>query len=97
VLKNQRLIGAIFVVMSSLGFSIGPTLAKNAYDAGANPLGVMTVRFTISSLIMLVVHQIATRKEPFPSTSPLGDGTTHFFTALTFSSLDVGCSVELSR
>jgi drug/metabolite transporter (DMT)-like permease len=53
--------------MSSLGFSIGPTLAKNAYDAGANPLGVMTVRFTIASAIMFVVRQISMRKEPFPS------------------------------
>jgi drug/metabolite transporter (DMT)-like permease len=67
VLKNQRILGTIFVIMSSLGFSIGPTLAKNAYDAGANPLGVMTVRFTIASAIMFVVRQISMRKEPFPS------------------------------
>lgn len=54
-------------MMSSLGFSIGPTLAKNAYDAGANPLGVMTVRFTIASLIMFALRQIMLRKEPMPS------------------------------
>ena len=67
VQKNTRVIGTILVMMSSLGFSIGPTLAKHAYDSGANPLGVMTVRFLIASGIMLVLRQILSRGEPFPN------------------------------
>ena len=54
-------------MMSSLGFSIGPTLAKYAYDAGTNALGVMTIRFTIASLFMLIIRQIVTRGESMPS------------------------------
>jgi drug/metabolite transporter (DMT)-like permease len=67
VLKNQRIIGTALVMMSSLGFSIGPTLAKYAYDAGTNALGVMTVRFTVASVFMLVARQILMRQAPLPS------------------------------
>ena len=91
-------------MMSSLCFSIGPTLAKNAYDAGANPLGVMTVRFTIASLIMLVLRQISMRREPFPSLKlifemfligALGITTVSFTYFLAIETLDTGLAIVM--
>ncbi|TRZ80140.1 MAG: EamA family transporter, partial [Actinobacteria bacterium] len=104
MLKNQRVIGTIFVVMSSLGFSIGPSLAKHAYESGANPLGVMTVRFTIASLIMLVLRQIILRNEPLPTIKmilemfaigALGIMTVSFAYFLAIESIDTGLAIVL--
>ena len=90
--------------MSSLGFSIGPSLAKHAYESGANPLGVMTVRFTIASLIMLVLRQIILRKEPLPSIKmilemfaigALGITTVSFAYFLAIESIDTGLAIVL--
>lgn len=90
--------------MSSLGFSIGPTLAKNAYDSGANPLGVMTVRFTIASAIMFFVRQISMRKEPFPSLKliiemfligTLGITTVSFTYFLAIETIDTGLAIVM--
>lgn len=92
------------VVMSSLGFSIGPTLAKNAYDAGANPLGVMTVRFTIASLIMLVLRQILVGKVPIPkwpvllemfAIGALGITTVSFTYFLAIETIDTGLAIVI--
>lgn len=96
--------GTVFVMISSLGFSIGPTLAKNAYDAGANPLGVMTVRFTIASLIMLVLRQIAMRKAPIPdwpvllemfAVGALGITTVSFTYFLAIETIDTGLAIVI--
>ena len=90
--------------MSSLGFSIGPSLAKHAYESGANPLGVMTARFTIASLIMLVFRQIRLRDEPFPkikiileifAIGILGITTVSFAYFLAIESIDTGLAIVL--
>ena len=52
--------------MACLGFSIVPALAKSSYDRGANALGVMTVRFTVAALLLLVARFIFGRKEAWP-------------------------------
>ena len=52
--------------MACLGFSIVPALAKSSYDRGANALGVMTVRFTVAALLLLVARFIFGRKETWP-------------------------------
>ncbi len=102
--KNKRVLGTVLVVMSSLGFSIGPTLAKNAYDAGANPLGVMTVRFTIASLIMLVLRQILVGKVPIPkwpvllemfAIGALGITTVSFTYFLAIETIDTGLAIVI--
>jgi drug/metabolite transporter (DMT)-like permease len=104
VAKNQKLVGTLFVMMSSLGFSIGPSLAKHAYDSGSNPLGVMTVRFTIASLIMLILRQIILRKEPLPTLKiilemfaigTLGITTVSFAYFLAIESIDTGLAIVL--
>jgi drug/metabolite transporter (DMT)-like permease len=104
VAKNPKLVGTLFVMMSSLGFSIGPSLAKHAYESGANPLGVMTVRFTIASLIMLVLRQIILRNEPLPTLKmilemlaigALGITTVSFAYFLAIESIDTGLAIVL--
>ena len=52
--------------MACLGFSIVPALAKSSYNRGANALGVMTVRFTVAALLLLVARFIFGRKETWP-------------------------------
>lgn len=92
------------MMMSSLGFSLGPSLAKHAYDSGANPLGVMTVRFTIASLIMLVLRQILLSKEPLPTKKiilemfaigALGITTVSFAYFLAIETIDTGLAIVL--
>ncbi|MFZ9636666.1 MAG: DMT family transporter [Ilumatobacteraceae bacterium] len=104
MLKNQRVIGTALVMMSSLGFSIGPTLAKYAYDAGTNALGVMTIRFTIASVFMLVARQILMRQAPLPSFSlllemfavgALGITTVSFTYFLAIEDIDTGLAIVI--
>jgi len=104
VLKNQRILGTILVMMSSLGFSIGPTLAKYAYDEGPNPLGVMTIRFTIASLFMLIVRQIMLRGAPIPkfglllemfAVGALGITTVSFTYFLAIETIDTGLAIVI--
>ncbi len=54
-------------MMSSVGFSTVPAFAKTAYGTGPNPLGVMTVRFTIASILLLAARQVLSRSAPLPS------------------------------
>ena len=65
--QNQRLSGTLFVMASSLGFAVVPTITKTAYDQGANPLGVMTPRFIITALLIFSIRMIFGRKEAWPS------------------------------
>ena len=53
--------------MSSVGFSTVPAIAKTAYGTGPNALGVLTVRFTIASLLLLAARQLLSRSAPLPS------------------------------
>ena len=64
--QNRRLLGTALTFMACLGFSIVPALAKSSYDRGANALGVMTVRFTVAALLLLVARSIFGRKETWP-------------------------------
>ena len=64
--QNRRLLGTALTFVACLGFSIVPALAKSSYDRGANALGVMTVRFTVAALLLLVARFIFGRKETWP-------------------------------
>jgi len=48
--------------MSSIGFGLAPTFAKFSYDSGANAVGTLLSRFTVATLLMLVVRTIVARK-----------------------------------
>lgn len=53
--------------MACLGFSIVPALAKSSYDNGANALGVMTVRFTVAAILLLIARVTIGRNESWPT------------------------------
>jgi drug/metabolite transporter (DMT)-like permease len=104
VLKRKKVIGTALVMMSSLGFSIGPTLAKYAYDEGTNPLGVMTIRFTIASLLMIILRQFLMRSAQLPSFSlliemfavgALGITTVSFTYFLAIEDIDTGLAIVI--
>lgn len=65
--KNRRLVGTAFTFCAALGFSIVPAFAKSAYENGANALGVMTVRFSIATVLLVVARFVFGRKESWPT------------------------------
>ena len=66
MLKNQRLLGFALVFLSSLGFSMAPTFSKRAAESGANTVGVLIVRFTIASVLMLLIRQFSSGQRVWP-------------------------------
>ena len=53
--------GIVFILISGAAFGLLPWFARTAYDHGAEPLGMLAVRFTVASVILLLFQ--ATRKE----------------------------------
>lgn len=64
---NRRVIGTLLTFVACCGFSIVPALAKSSYEAGSNALGVMTVRFTMASILLLVARLTFGRRESWPN------------------------------
>ena len=65
--QNRRLLGTVFTFMACAGFSIVPALAKSAYDEGANALGVMTIRFSIATVLLVLARLTIGRRESWPN------------------------------
>jgi drug/metabolite transporter (DMT)-like permease len=65
--KNQRVIGTLFVFLSSTGFAIVPTFTKKIYEHDTNAMGVMTVRFTLAAILMFVIRAFMVRDTPWPT------------------------------
>ena len=55
------------VLPSSTGFATVPTFAKKLYSHETNAMGVMSVRFTLATLLMLAIRSIMVRNTPWPS------------------------------
>lgn len=53
---NRGLAGVTFALLSSTLYGITPFFVNQAYDAGADPFGLMTARYTIASAILLAVR-----------------------------------------
>lgn len=64
--KNQRVIGTLFVFLSSTGFAIVPTFTKKLYAYDTNAMGIMSVRFTLAALLMFAIRAIMLRNTPWP-------------------------------
>ena len=65
--KNQRVIGTLFVFLSSTGFAIVPTFTKKLYAYDTNAMGVMSVRFALATLLMFAIRAVMLRNAPWPS------------------------------
>ena len=65
--KNQRVIGTLFVFLSSTGFAIVPTFTKKLYAHDTNAMGVMSVRFALATLLMFAIRAVMLRNAPWPS------------------------------
>ena len=60
--KNPNVLGVALIIISSIGFGLAPTFAKFSYDSGANAVGTLLARFTVATLLMLVVRKIVSQK-----------------------------------
>ena len=67
MLKNQRVIGTLCVFLSSTGFATVPTFTKKLYEHDTNAMGVMTVRFTLATILMFVIRAFMMRNTPWPT------------------------------
>ena len=65
--KNQRVIGTLFVFLSSTGFATVPTFTKKIYAHDTNAMGVMSVRFALATLLMFIIRAVMLRNTPWPS------------------------------
>ena len=63
---NQKLSETLFVMASSMGFAVVPTITRTAYDEGANALGVMTPRFAIAAILITAIRLLFGKKEGWP-------------------------------
>lgn len=60
--------GIIFILISGAAFGLLPWFARTAYDHGTEPLGMLAVRFTFASILLLVVHIFRKKDISLPST-----------------------------
>ncbi|MGB8652141.1 MAG: DMT family transporter [Mycobacteriales bacterium] len=61
---NPRLLGALLALLSATSFGVMPVLTKVVYDDGAGVAGVLSVRFTVASAVLLLLAR--TRGEALP-------------------------------
>ena len=61
---RRRLLGVGLALTSAASFGVMPVLAKVAYDDGAEPLGVLAVRFALAAALLLAIARV--RREPLP-------------------------------
>ncbi len=59
--------GIIFILISGAAFGLLPWFARTAYDHGTEPLGMLAVRFTFASILLLAVHSFRKKEISLPS------------------------------
>jgi drug/metabolite transporter (DMT)-like permease len=59
--------GIIFILISGAAFGLLPWFARTAYDHGTEPLGMLAVRFTFASILLLAVHSFRKTDISLPS------------------------------
>lgn len=62
-------VGVIFILISGAAFGLLPWFARIAYNHGAEPLGMLAVRFTIASVVMIVAAQFRKRPQQRPDST----------------------------
>ena len=68
--RRRRLTGVALALVSATGFGLMPVLGKVAYDDGAEPVGVLAVRFALAAAALLVLARLA--GQPLPRDRRLG-------------------------
>jgi len=62
---SRRATGVLLAVTSAVGFGLMPVLTKVVYDdEGVGPIGVLSVRFTVAGLLLLLLARL--RNEALP-------------------------------
>ncbi len=95
LLKEDRLIGVFYIIISASSFGVMPIFINIAYESGANPVTVLFLRFAIASVVMLSWLFIKRANFSFPRGKVLivlvlmgclgyGGQSFCYFTALTF-------------
>jgi drug/metabolite transporter (DMT)-like permease len=87
VLKNQKTVGAMLIVFASACFAMVPFMAKSTYDEGANALGMLSSRFAMAAIMMIVLRLIFVRNTPWPRRQLLPDLLSLGFVGLTICAL----------
>jgi drug/metabolite transporter (DMT)-like permease len=59
--------GIIFILISGASFGLLPWFARTAYDHGTEPLGMLAVRFTFASAVLLTIQGFRYKKVSLPS------------------------------
>jgi drug/metabolite transporter (DMT)-like permease len=63
VAANRRL-GLVFIIISAASFGVMPIFARLAYNAGAEPITVLFLRFTIAAVVMNLIMVL--RRTEYP-------------------------------
>lgn len=83
--KNPNSLGVALIIVSSIGFGLAPTFATFSYRHGGNPVGTLLARFTVATLLMLIVRKISGRQAKWPRPLLFGQlfllGALGYFTA----------------
>jgi drug/metabolite transporter (DMT)-like permease len=69
-LRRRRLLGVALALTSAASFGVMPVLTKVVYDDGAEPIGVLAVRFSLAAAVLLALA--AARRERLPRGRTLG-------------------------
>lgn len=56
--RRRRLVGVGFALLSAACFGVMPVLTKIVYEDGAEPVAVLTVRFTLAALMLLALARL---------------------------------------
>ena len=83
--KNPNSLGVALIIVSSIGFGLAPTFATFSYRNGGNAVGTLLARFTVATLLMLIVRKISGRQTKWPRPLLFGQlcllGALGYFTA----------------
>ena len=63
-LLTQRFSGILFIIISAISFGVMPIFARIAYEAKADPLTVLFLRFGIAAVVMFAI--LFASKTPLP-------------------------------
>jgi len=64
---KPRAYGVVFVMLAGGGYGTGPWFADNLERNGANPMGFLTARFTMSAIVLILVRLAKMQLKNLPS------------------------------